>query len=718
MKHLFFYLILISTALVYGQKTESPYLQVVNNKSNIPLKSTKANVQIVGTIAHVQITQTYQNLGKNTIEANYVFPMSTQAAVHDMRMKVGNRTTRAKIFEKQEAKRVYENAIKQGKRAAKLDQQRPNVFQMKVGNILPNEEITVDLFYTEMLLPKNGDYQFVFPGVVGPRYTGESTNSNKAFNTPYTKKGISATFNYDIDVCINAGVFIQKVASETHEVVVNYPDSKSAEIAISKNEENPANRDFILDFSLRGNKIQSGILLYEGEKENFFSMMIQPPKKVLKGEISPREYLFIVDVSGSMNGYPLDVSKELLRNLLGNLRDSDSFNIQLFASTSSIFKQKSVKATRNNIEMGLQFLNSDANYNGGGTQLINALQTAYSLPRSYENSSRTMVVITDGYVDVEKDAFHLIEQNLDKANVFTFGIGSSVNRYLIEGMAKVGKSESFIATSKNDAFKVAKRFKNYIESPLLTQIKLKTSGFDIYDVEPKTIPDVFSERPIIIYGKYKGKPKGKITIKGWQGNKKVVQKINVSSANLSADNKALKYLWARKKIERLDDYKKIFLKDVKQEVTQLGLTYNLATQYTSFVAVDEEIVNKNGTIQKVKQPLPLPNNVNNSAVGASAEVFGKSTIKKSFAITFSSTVKKQTKRAIKMWLKGTYSSVLKMYLQKHKNVKIHFDKNGKIVKIEKEQNGTWFIDNNLSNILNKLPAHIQLNNSVVITLKS
>lgn len=718
MKRLFFYLILLSTALVYGQKTESPYLEVVNNKSNIPLKSTKANVQIVGTIAHVQITQTFQNLGTTPIEANYVFPMSTQAAVHDMRMKIGSRTIKATIFEKQQANKIYQKAIKEGKRAAKLDQQRPNIFQMKVGNIVPKEEITVDIFYTEMLLPKDRDYQFVFPGVVGPRYTGESNSKEETFNTPYTKKGIASTFDYDLNVCINAGMMIQKVASETHELVVNYPNNKSAEIRISKNEENPANRDFIINYSLRGDKIQSGLLLYKGEKENFFSLMIQPPKKILKNEIPPREYIFIVDVSGSMNGYPLEVSKELMRNLLGNLRETDSFNIQLFASTSSIFKQKAVKATAKNIETGLQFLHSGSYYTGGGTQLIDALKTAYSLPKVHENTSKSMVVITDGYVNVEKDAFHLIENNLDKANVFTFGIGSSVNRYLIEGMAKIGKSESFIATNKNDAFRVAKRFKKYIASPLLTQIKLKTSGFDIYDVEPKTIPDVFAERPIVIYGKYKGEPKGKITIKGWQGNKKVVQKINVKTRVLSSDNKALKYLWARKRIERLNDYKKNFYDDVKQEVTQLGLAYNLATQYTSFVAVDSEIVNKNGSLKSVKQALPLPMNVNNSAVGASVEISGKSKVKKSFKILFSTNIKKQTKRAIQMWLKGTYSSVLKMYLQKHKNVKIHFDANGKIVKIEKEKNGAWLVDNNLSNILKKLPANIQLNKGIVVTLRS
>ncbi|WP_405604583.1 VIT and vWA domain-containing protein [Polaribacter sp. Asnod1-A03] len=712
MKLLFTLFSIVFSTILNAQQTKSPYLETITKNANIPLKATQTNVQISGTIANVQVIQTYKNKGKTPIEASYVFPMSTKAAVHDMNISIGKRTIKATIFEKKEANKIYNKAIKEGKRAAKLDQERPNVFKMRVGNILPNEEIIVSLYYTEMLTNNAGEYQFMIPGVVGPRFTGENTSKEETFNIPYTKKGIKNTFTNSIDVCINAGMMIQNISSISHKIDINYPDVTSAEIVVL--DEDSANRDFILNYSLRGNKIQSGLLLYEGENENFFTLMVEPSKEIISNKIPPREYLFILDVSGSMNGYPLAVSKELMRNLLSDLKETDTFNVQLFASTSSIFKEESVNATNANIEMAINYLNGNESNYGGGTQLINALKTAYKLPRKNENSARTMVIITDGYISVEKETFNLIENNLDKANVFTFGIGSSVNRYLIEGISKVSNSGSFIATNKTDALKVAKDFKKMIANPVLTQLKLTTNDFAIYDVEPKTIPDVFANRPILIYGKYKGKATGSISLSGWQADKKITQTHQIFNGKLSKDNKALKYLWARKKIERLIDYKKNFNDDIKQEVINLGITYNLATEFTSFVAIDHEIVNKKGKLSSVKQPLTMPKYVNNTSVGAEANIKGTSKIKKSFQIKISNNINNNQKRVIKMWLKGNYSAIINMYLKKYKNIKLHINTNGIIVKIEKEENGLWKKISNLKETFKQLPANLNTNQTTVI----
>jgi len=702
---------------VFSQKAASPYLKVLTKHAHIPLKSTKSNVQIVGTIAQVQLTQTYKNLGKQPIEATYVFPMSTNAAVHNMQLTVGNRITKAKIFEKKKAEKVYKKAIKEGKRAAKLDQYRPNVFQMKVANIMPNEIVTIDVFYTEMITAVNKEYQFVFPGVVGPRYTGESTKKETVFNQPYTNKSIKATYDYDIAITIDAGMIIQNITSNTHKVNVHYPDANSAEIGLSAENKNPSNRDFVLKYSLRSNKINSGLLLYEGEQENYFSLLIEPTLKTVKSDIPTREYLFVVDVSGSMMGYPIEVSKSLLRNLLSDLGENDRFNILLFSADNTVFKEKSIPATQENLTEALQFLTGTFNNYGHGTRLLNALKAGSQLPRSNPNSARNVVVITDGYINVEKNVFEFIENHLNKANVFTFGIGNGINRYLIDGMARVSNSLSFVATNKNEAFKVAKAFKNYISTPLLTQIQMKTNGFEVYDVEPKTIPDVFADRPILIYGKYKGRPTGSIQISGIQGNGKFNQTIRVQNGKLSRHNEALKYLWARKKIARLIDYKRNFGADIKQQVIDLGLRYNLATEFTSFVAVDYEVINKKGTLKQLKQPLPLPKNVNASAVGAAAKIKGKSIFKKSYNISITATISNNQKRAIKMWIKSNYSAIINMYLKKYNQIKIHIDASGKIVKIEKEKNNIWVIGSQLKKSFKNLPNNLIDNQNIVITLK-
>lgn len=698
-----FILILFLTSFISGfsqEQNKGPYLEVLTKNAIIPLKESKTEVQISGTIAHVQLTQVYQNNGGEAIEALYVFPLSTKAAVHRMQMTIDERVINAKIFEKQQAEKVYNTAIQDGKRAAKLDQARPNVFQMKVGNVMPGDEVTIDIFYTEMLLPTNGTYQFVAPGVVGPRFTGEQITGETSFNNPHTKKGVSDTFLFDLELTLNAGITIQNIHSASHKINVDYENGTTAKVFLSKSNENPANRDFILNYSLRGNKIETGLLLYEHNDEKFFAYLMEPTKATKPKQITSREYLFIVDVSGSMNGYPLEVSKELMRNLLCHLAPTDTFNVQLFASSSTLLSPTPILANGANIDRATRFLTRGQG--GGGTQLLSALRTAYQLPRMNEGSARSMVIITDGYVSVEKEAFTLIGQNLNRANVFTFGIGSSVNRYLIEGMAAVSNSPSFIATSKDDARKVAKDFKDYISTPLLTQIKLQAKGLEIYDVEPASIPDVFASRPVVIYGKYRGEAKGKIVLTGYQGKKKIKQDFKVSEVQPNPNNMALRYLWARKKIEQLDDYAVLFHEDVKQQVVALGLQYNLATEYTSFVAVDQQLVNKDGTLKQLKQPLPMPKNVENSAVGAAGDIKEASIFKKSFkvdvfdGIIVTSTSKieaahlpKTEERKIKMWFKAEFKMLAEKQLLSHSKLRIRFGNNGVVISVESFENGAW-----------------------------
>ncbi|EDP96129.1 VIT and VWA domain-containing protein [Kordia algicida OT-1] len=717
MKHIFIIFITLISSFGFAQKTESPYLEILTPNAVIPLKSTKANVKISGNIAHVHIAQTYQNTGNIPIEAKYVFPLSTQAAVHKMQMTIGDRTINAKIFEKQEAQRVYDKALKEGKRAAKLDQHRPNVFQMNVGNIMKNDLVTIDIYYTEMLVPLAGNYEFVFPGVVGPRFTGENTSGETVFNQPYTEKGVGDTFNYNLDVQINAGIPIADVSSNTHNIKVHYPNTRKAEISLTSENKNPSNRDFILKYSMRGNEIQSGLLLYEENGEKFFAYMMEPPKASVNIKLTAKEYLFVVDVSGSMNGYPMEVSKKLLRNLLVNLPETDHYNILLFAGGSSVLAPEPLACTKENIQKGINFLTNERG--GGGTRLLNALKTAYALPRMDKTSARSMVVITDGYVSVERKAFEMIEQNLGQANVFTFGIGSGVNRYLLEGMAKISNSETFIATEMNEANDVAEKFRNYIKSPLLTQIRIKAEGFDAYDVTPSSIPDVFASRPILVFGKYRGEAKGTLTITGQTGNGVFQKEFRVTDGMLSKDNEALRYLWARKKIERLDDYKRRFGDQTKHQVTQLGLKYNLVTQYTSFVAVDNEVVNKNGNRKTVKQPLPMPKNVNNSAVGAAASVKGKTFIKRKKRTKTAKTIADKLNEKATNWFRENYGKIIEKYLKTYDGIRVEVAKDGTIVKVEILINGSWITNEVLLERINLMDAHevFDLGKKVTITIK-
>lgn len=622
-------LILLGTSVIsYGEseeigedKTLSPYFLVEGNDSSFdqfPLKETAVSVNINGAIADIIVTQTYSNNGSSPINARYVFPASTKVSVHGMKMEIGDNLVIAKIKEKEEAKKEFEQAKTEGKSASLLEEQRPNVFSMDVANIMPGDVVRIELHYTELITPDNGTYQFVFPTVVGPRYSNKSeagaSESDKWVESPYIKDGKTPPGKYDITVKLSTGVPVKDIECSSHKVIVAKESESVALISLANKDEYAGNRDFILDYKMTGKDVQCGLMLYEGDKENFFMLTIQPPERVKQENIPGREYVFVLDVSGSMEGYPLDTAKSLIKNLAGNLKKTDKFNLILFAGASSLMSSTSVPATKENVQKAIELI--DEQEGGGGTELVPALETAIAVPVA-NDISRSIVVITDGYIDSEKEIFGLINENLGNINFFSFGIGTSVNRYLIEGMAKAGQGEPFVLVDASDADEIAGRFREYVQSPVLTDIEISFNNFDVYDVEPQAIPDLFAKRPIVLFGKWHGKPAGTVKLAGRTGSGEYVQEIEVANMAPMDTNSAISYLWARSKVERLLDYGFGDNEDpdVRKEVVDLGLEYSMLTPFTSFIAVIEKIRNTEGKSTDVDQPLPLPLNVSNLAVG-------------------------------------------------------------------------------------------------------
>jgi Ca-activated chloride channel family protein len=611
-----------------GDHTLAPYFFVHSQSAgeddlpvdHLPLKSTDVDIRVAGVIADYTVRQVYYNEGSTPLEATYIFPASSRAAVYAMQMRTGDRVITAEIRERKKAKQEYVQAKKEGKRASLLEQQRPNVFQMNVANIMPGDQIEVELKYTELLIPEKGVYEIAFPTVVGPRYStvkaGGAPATEQWLANPYRPEGDAPRMTYNIGATVLAGMPIQDLACASHDVDARFSDPATAIVALRPNAEYGGDRDFILKYRLAGERVESGLLLFEGEQENFFLLMVQPPKTVTPAQMPARDYTFVVDVSGSMHGFPLDTSKSLLKDLIGGLHQQDTFNVVLFAGTTGLLSPKSLSGSPQNIKRAINLIDNQTG--AGGTELMPALQQAYALP-SERDLARSIVVVTDGYVSVEREAFLLISEMLGTANVFSFGIGSSVNRFLIEGMARAGMGEPMVVTGAGEAASKADRFREYIGSPALTGIKVDFGGFDVYDVNPGAIPDLMAERPIVIFGKWQGKPTGEIRVTGVSGDGAYEQRIPVTQASAHEGNGALRYLWARHRIAVLDDYNRLDSSDEGiAEVTALGLKYNLLTQYTSFLAVDKVVVNPGGDLAKVKQPLPLPKGVENSAVGGAA----------------------------------------------------------------------------------------------------
>jgi Ca-activated chloride channel family protein len=601
MKKLFLSILVCASLFVCAQtdhddKVESPYFKIngANETTSLPLIATYVDAGISGNIANVAVKQIYVNNGKSPIEATYVFPGSTKSAVHLLRFKIEDRIIEAKVKEKQEAKAEYEKAKKEGKTATLMEQHRPNVFQMNVANIQPGDTIEVLFGYNELITPVEGEYKFVYPTSVGPRYVSPdgkpaTWEKNPFANVPQegsNQKGTTLAHKFDLNLVINGGKTIKEAKCNSHEVNTEFLSKSTAEVRLKPNERKPG-KDFIFSYRLKGKEIEPGLILYENpDGENFFLYTAHPPKRVNPKKTPPREYIFIADVSGSMNGYPMDVSKGLMEDLFATLNKGDKFNVLLFAGSSDFLSEKSLPATEENMEAALDKI---SNYDGkGGTELLTALKKSLAVEKT-PGVSRNIVMITDGFVTVEKEAFELIENNMGEANFFTFGIGSSVNRYLIEGLAHVGNGEPFIVANNSDGEAVAKTFANYIKAPVLSDIKVDFEGFDAYDIEPSGYGDIIADKPLVVFGKWKGEKAGKIKLTGTNAKGVFEKEINLANYSSDKNNEALKYLWARKKIQLLSDYSTLKeTSELKEEITRLGIEYNLLTKYTSFIGVDNK----------------------------------------------------------------------------------------------------------------------------------
>ena len=604
-------------------KTLAPYFVVKGDPTvdQLPLKDTQVDISVSGVIADVKVRQIYRNEGSRPINASYVFPASTRAAVYAMRMQIGNEIIVAKIKEREQAKKDFDKAKEEGKSASLLEQERPNVFSMSLANVMPQEQVEITLNYTELLVPSDNVYELVFPTVVGPRYPSSPDDKKKQdakfVQTPYLHADQQSPSALHISTRISAGVPIYDLSCPSHQIIPQWQSQAVARFTLDDSNPFQGNRDFVVRYRLAGDQIASGLLLFQGVDENYFLYMAQPPVRVATEAIPPREYIFVVDVSGSMDGFPLNTSKRLLKDLIGNLRPTDLFNIVLFAGDAAVLSPESLQANQQNIGRAIGLIEQQRG--NGGTELLAAIKEAMALPRQ-EGISRSVVLVTDGYVSGEQGVFEHIRANLNKSNVFAFGIGGSVNRYLIEGVAKAGMGEPFIVTDENEAGAVANKFREYIQTPVLTDIHVRSVGFDTYDVNPMNFPDLFAQRPIVLFGKWRGPLAGTIELTGKTGQGDFVSRFDVANGQLDEGNSALRYLWARSRIAELSDYGS---SDVSEEgakqITALGLKYNLLTQFTSFIAVREVVTNPTGSAEDVKQPVPLPMHVSELAVGG-AEV--------------------------------------------------------------------------------------------------
>ncbi|MBN1355273.1 VWA domain-containing protein [bacterium] len=586
---------------------------------NLPLEHTSVQASISGFVARVTVTQSFGNDLDHAVEAVYVFPLPDQAAVDDMTMYIGNTVIRGLIKERSEAQRIYDQARQNGRTASLLTQERPNIFTQSVANILPGDDVRIVISYVQDMKYDRGEYEFNYPMVVGPRFIpgipagrqggGWSDDTDAVpdasrITPPVLEPGTRSGHDISLEVDLNAGVPIQNIHSPSHRIRIERIGESESHVEIAPDDIIP-NKDFILRYAVAGRLPESAVLAHAGDLGGFFTLMIQPQAGFEVEEVTPKEMIFVVDCSGSMSGAPIAKAKEAMRRCIAGMNPRDSFQIIRFSSAASKFSPGPLPNTPANIQKALTYIDSMSG--SGGTMMIEGIKAALDYPED-PHRLRMVLFMTDGYIGNETEILSAIEQKLRKARLFSFGVGSSVNHYLLDRMAKTGRGTVQYVRPDEDTEKAVHTFYNRISNPLLTDITLHWSGVTVTDVYPPVIPDLFSAQPVIVHGRYDLPGTGAVIINARFRGSVWEQKIPVILPRREPENDVLAPLWARHRIKALmEDMHGGEKPDTAREITDLALKFRIMSRYTAFVAISEEIRRlPDGRMETVQIPVEMP----------------------------------------------------------------------------------------------------------------
>ena len=625
--------------VVYTEPGELPRFEVAG--ATLPLRNTTVRAHLRGPVAEVVVTQRFVNDRPTAIEAIYTFPLPENSAVDRMRMVLGERVIEARIRERKQAQADYQQARAAGHTAALLEQERPNVFTQSVANIPPGEAIDVEIRYLQTLSYDAGEYEFVFPTVVGPRYipgeqTGTRTGTGRLADTdrvpdasritpPTVGVGQRTGNDLSIEVVAEAGSPITAWAAPAHDVLATSAGER-LHVKLAAHDNIP-NRDFVLRYRSAGARPAARMFVapdLDGVGGHFL-LVAEPPRLDVEKLVGQRELIFVVDVSGSMHGTPLALAKAAMREALAGVRPVDTFDVFVFSGATGRLFDAPRPATAANLQLARDFI--DGLRAGGGTEMGGAVAAALGSPVS-AGRHRYVLFLTDGNTGEEeaiaRDAHVLVERQKQagtRARVFGVGIGSSPNTHLLAQLSRAGEGVPLSIHRPLEVAHAVQTFERIIDAPILTDVAVRWDTIKVDAVYPNTAPDLFASRPLVLHGRYDGElPRHPtLALRGAVGQQSVTVPITVTPVGERTD--VLAGLWAR---ARVDDLELIRTTDeshtvralAERDILATGLEHHLVTAFTSLIAIDTSRTFKNGAT--IVQPTELPEDVDPALYGATS----------------------------------------------------------------------------------------------------
>lgn len=585
----------------------------------MPLKHTDVKAFISGHISTVEVTQEFQNPYDQKIEAIYVFPLPHNAAINEFIMMIGERRIRGIIRERKEAEQIYLEARRQGYVASLLTEERPNVFTQSVANIEPAKEIHINIKYFHTLEYADGWYQFIFPMVVGPRFNppgttggtgavahGSSGASEQDKEIQYLRPRGRTGHDISLQVEVDAGVPIEEFECNSHEITSRSPAPEHLSVTLNPADNLP-NKDFVLRYRIAGDRIKSSLLTHHDERGSFFNLILYPPRDLTMLARQPLEMVFVIDCSGSMSGRPIEQAKAAIERGLRLLQPDDSFQLISFSMTASQLGRSPLPATARNIGRALEYLRSLEGE--GGTMMIEGIKAALEFPHD-PHRLRFVCFLTDGYIGNETEILSELHKRLGASRIFSFGIGSAVNRYLIESLGSTGRGAVAYLGPHDDAAQIMEDFFSRISHPAMTDLQIDWGGLQVAETFPRALPDLFGGRRVIVSGRFTSTQETTLHVTGIADGQPLRLEVPAKSSDLAGNHEALPSVWARMKIADLATQASYQPDpDLTWKIKGVALDYNLMSAFTAFIAVDSTSQTEGATGTTVPVAIPVPEGV-------------------------------------------------------------------------------------------------------------